>query len=725
MEDLTKDPAVVEISISPKGWKTPPLLKDLKQDLTDATTASENQKTKIDGWLDNLHVTGSAVPKTPKGSSSVQPKLIRKQAEWRYAALSEPFLAAEDLFDIQPVTWEDVESARQNKLLINNQINTKLDKVQFIDSYIRAAVDEGTIIVRLGWENIEEIEEVEKPIIEYQPNPEMAEVFQQIGQLKQENPTGYEYEVPEELKEAFEMSQEAGVPLEPNIIDFEMVEEPKTVKNAPTLEVCDYRNITIDPSCQGNFEKAQFVIYSFETSLSELRKENRYENLDEINAEANSPLSDPDHESAGVRGDFNFSDDARKRIIAYEYWGFWDYDGSGIAKPFVSTWVGNTQIRLEESPYPDKKLPFVVVPMLPVRNSVYGEPDGALLIENQKIIGAVTRGMIDVMGKSANGQMGMRKDALDATNRRKFQLGKDYEYNAGVDPRMGFYMHTYPEIPQSAGLMLQMQNQDAEAMSGVKGFASGISSDGLGEVATGIRGALDAASKRETGILRRLAQGMQEIGRKIISMNAEFLDDKEIIRITNENFIAIRRDELAGNFDLRVDVSSLEEDNVKAQELSFMLQTMGPNGDQMITMKILTKIAQLRKMPDLANEFRNYQPEPDPMQEQLQQLEMAKLQAEIAKIESETQENGANAQLDMAKAGTEQAKARQMSSQSDLSDLDFVEQESGVKQEREKELYGEQARSNALLEDKKHQNKLTEKRTDAIAKYMAGKNTSK
>ena len=142
-------------------------------------------------------------------------------------------------------------------------------------------------------------------------------------------------------------------------------------------------------------------------------------------------------------------------------------------------------------------------------------------------------------------------------------------------------------------------------------------------------------------------------------------------------------------------------------------------------MKILTKIAQLRKMPDLANEFRNYKPEPDPMQQQLQQLEMAKLEAEIAKIQSEIQENGAEAQLDMAKAGTEQAKARQLSSGADLSDLDFVEQESGVKQEREKELYGEQARSNAILEDKKHQNKLTEKRTDAIAKYMAGKNTSK
>jgi hypothetical protein len=49
---------------------------------------------------------------------------------------------------------------------------------------------------------------------------------------------------------------------------------------------------------------------------------------------------------------------------------------------------------MEENPFPDKKLPFISVQYLPTRKSIYGEPDGALLEDNQKIIGAVTRGMI-------------------------------------------------------------------------------------------------------------------------------------------------------------------------------------------------------------------------------------------------------------------------------------------------------------------------------------------
>lgn len=721
MEELTTKPDVEEVQIKPDGWKKPPGLKDLKQDLTDATTAHDRQKGKIQGWLDNLHVTGSAKINTPKGSSSVQPKLIRKQAEWRYAALSEPFLAAEDMIDIQGRTWEDVESARQNKLLINHQLSTKIDKVKFIDDYIRAAVDEGTIIVRVGWEFEEREISKEVPEITFRPNPQMAPLYQELDAMQQDNPTGYQYEVPEELKAAHLRVQESGMPLEP-IKTGGMVTEKtkKTIVNNPTVEVCDYRNVVIDPSCRGDFSKAQFVVYSFETSKSELRKEDRYENLDDINAENSSPLGDPDHDSDD-NTDFNFSDDARKRIVAYEYWGYWDYDGSGVAKPFVCTWVGDTMIRLEESPYPDGKLPFVVVPMLPVRNSVYGEPDGELLIDNQKIIGAVTRGMIDIMGKSANGQMGVRKDALDATNNRKFQQGRDYQYNGGVDPRMAFYMHTYPEIPQSAQYMLDLQNMDAESMTGVKSFNSGISSNGLGDVATGIRGALDAASKRETGILRRLSRGMSDIARKIIAMNQEFLEDEEIIRVTNETFVAIRRDALAGDFDLKTDVSSLEEDNVKAQELAFMLQTMGPNGDPMIAMKILTKIARLRKMPDLAKDFENYQPQPDPIGEQIRMMELEKLRAEIAQIQGKAQESQSDVQLNMAKANESMAKAGQIKADADLKNLDFVEQESGVKQEREKELYGEQARSNERLEAFKHDLKVTEKRGELLQEYLSSK----
>ena len=476
----------------------------------------------------------------------------------------------------------------------------------------------------------------------------------------------------------------------------------------------------IDPSCLGNLKKAKFVIYSFDSSLSQLKKDGKYKNLDKINVEDNSILGTPDHSSDGTQN-FNFNDKPRKKFVVYEYHGYWDIDGTGLVKPFIAAWVGNTLIRMEESPFPDKELPFVVVPYLPVRRSSYGEPDGALLEDNQKIIGAVTRGMIDIMGKSANGQTGVRKDALDITNRRKFDKGQDYEFNANVDPRQGIFMHTFPEIPQSAQFMLLQQNQEAESLTGVRSFSQGVSGQSLGDVAAGVRGALDAASKRELGILRRLSNGIIQIGRKIISMNAEFLSEEEVVRVTNDKFVTVRRDDLAGSFDLKLSISTAEEDNNKAQELAFMLQTMGNNMDPELSKMILSDIARLRKMPDLAHKIETYQPQPDPIQQQMQQLQLELLQAQVANEQAKAMQGNSTAELNMAKVGTEQVKQGDIKSATDLKNLNFVEQESGVTQERNLQSIGEQARSQGQLKVLDHGMEREKMKHDLLKEYIRAK----
>jgi hypothetical protein len=690
-----RDPGTAPTGLT--KWANPPKLLDLKQDFQDARMVHSRQETKINGWLDNLNVTGKAKVEVPAGNSSIVPKLIRKQAEWRYAALSEPYLSTDDVFKVEPVSWEDREAAQQNKLVLNNQFNTKINKVSFIDKLIRTCVNEGTAIVRVGWDFQEETYQATVPTVQYVVDPSFKPTIQYILQLKQESPSQYQTDVPDELKTAAEMSVEQNQAIRPVVTGQEQVTKTRTIKNTPTVEVCDYHNIVIDPTCMGDIKKAGFSVYSFESSLSQLKKDGKYKNLDQINVTNNGPLGQPDHNATEGSAAFQYSDQPRKKIVVHEYWGYWDIDGTGMTKPIVAAWVGDVMIRLEENPYPDKCLPFVIIPYLPVKDSIYGEPDGVLIEDNQKISGAVTRGMIDIMAKSANGQTGMRKDMLDAVNKKKWQEGKDYEFNGNIDPRVGVHMHTYPEIPQSAGMMLQLQNMEAESLTGVKSFSQGVSGNALGDVAAGVRGALDAASKRELGILRRISAGIVEIGHKFISMNAEFLEPEEVVRVTNEEFIKVRRDDLPGNFDLKLGVSTAEEDEKKAQELAFMLQTMGNNMDPEMTRMILSDIARLRKMPDLAKKIEMYQPQPDPLVQQKMQLEIALLQAQIATEQAKAASLGASAQLHAVKAGTEVAKQDHLKADTDQKNLDFVEQESGVHQERALQQTAEQAKSQGQL----------------------------
>jgi hypothetical protein len=359
-------------------------------------------------------------------------------------------------------------------------------------------------------------------------------------------------------------------------------------------------------------------------------------------------------------------------------------EGNGKLVPIVATWIGDVIIRMEMNPFPDEKIPLVVVPYLPVKRDIYGEPDAELLEDHQKIQGAVTRGMIDLLGRSANSQHGFAKGMLDPLNRRRYEEGKDYEFNPSTPPNQGIYEHKYPELPQSALLMLQMMNQDAEALTGVKSFSGGLSGEAYGKVATGIRGVLDAASKRETAILRRLAKGLAKIGQKFISMNAEFLSEEEVVRVTNDLFVMVRREDLKGNFDLKVDISTIEEDNAKAQDMGFMLQTIGPNAGPEIMLMILADIAELKRMPKLAQKLRTFKPQPSPEEQMLRQLEMQKLQMEVAVMQSQIELN--------------KAKAAQALSMKDRTDLEFVEQETGTNHAREMEKQQAQSRGNQMLE---------------------------
>lgn len=688
------------------GWANEPSLQILKQDFESSKPAHDLQQGKIDNWVNQLQVKGKAKPVKVKGRSAVQPKLIRRQAEWRYSALSEPFLGTKKLYSVSPATFEDEFAAKQNELVINHQFRTKLNKVNFIDSYVRATVDEGTSIVRVGWKRHTKTVKKTVPVWEHYEMrvEEEAAILQSALEMAESNPRIYDEQTAPAVKAAVDYYRESGTATTAVQVGERVVTEELVIENRPDLELMNPANVYIDPSCGGDFSKAMFVIFSFETSRAELQKETgRYRNLDRVNWEGNSPMTDSDHQTS-TPSDFGFNDAARKRVVAYEYWGFFDVEGDGNLVPFVATWIGDTVIRMEENPFPDEKLPVVVTTYLPVKREVYGEPDAEMLEDNQAILGAVSRGMIDSMGRSANGQQGFARGMLDPLNRRRFDNGEDYEFNPNLTPNAGVIDHTYPELPQSAMLMLQLQNQEAEALTGVKSFSGGLSGSSYGDVATGIRGVLDAASKREMSILRRLVSGIVDIGNKIIAMNSAFLSEKEVVRITNSKFVTVKREDLKGNFDLTVDISTAEVDEAKAQDLGFMLQTLGPNMDPSITMTILAEIAALKQMPVLAENLRTWKPQPDPVAEEMKQMELEKMRLELAVLQSEVALNQARAQKDLAIV--------------DQANLDFVEQESGTKHAREVDKQKAQARGNQSLEITKAMTKATkegEKRPDLEA----------
>ena len=315
--------------------------------------------------------------------------------------------------------------------------------------------------------------------------------------------------------------------------------------------------------------------------------------------------------------------------------------------------------------------------------------------------------MIDLLAKTSAGQTGFAKGTMDQVNMHKYRNGQDFEFNSNQNPQFSIFTQNFPNIPESAPFMLQMVNNDSESLTGVRAFAgTGSGSVNLGQTAEAVRTATDAATKREIGIVRRLGSGMVKVARKFLMMNAMFLEDEEVVRITNENFVTIKRDDLKGDYDLRINISTPEEDSSKSQNLSFILQTLGNNLPPEIPIKIMAKIVKLHKLPDLAHYLETWEPQPDPMQEALKELEIAKLRAETALLNAQAREADAKSFVQQAKVGVEQARAGQMQSQTDKNNLDFYDKANGIDHERAKELQQQKLDTDIVKDTLKNQNQL-------------------
>mgnify|MGYP003466649846 FL=1 len=613
------------------------LLNKLKSDMKAADILRLEWFNKISDYRNQTF--GRPYGNEIKGKSQIVSQDIRKQLEWMIPSLADPFLSSPDIIKCNPITWEDVPSARQNELLLNTQFCRKFPRYNFLMKSLKVLAMEGTLVVQTGWD--------------------------------------YEDEEVEEMVETVVIDPESGE----EMIIMAKQKVTKVKKNQPTAVVCRNEDIYIDPTCMDNMDKCQFVIHRYETDLSALRADGRYKNLDKVEKHEGQVRDNGYYPQDHTY--FTFEDKARKKMVMYEYWGNYDVNEDGIAEPIVCSWIGNTVVRLQSNPYPDKKPPFIVVPFNAVPFQIYGDSLASVIGDNQKVKTAIIRGVIDNMAQSNNGQVGMKKGSLDIANRKKFLQGNNFEYNGD---KGDFWQGSYNQIPGSAFDVMTLMNNEIESQTGVKSFSGGITGSALGSTATGARGALDATATRRISLVRNIAENLiKPLMRKWMSYNAEFLEAEEIVRITNEEFIPIKRDDLTGNIDIDISISTAEDNNAKSQELSFLLQTLGNTMPFEMTQMIIAEIAKLSRMPDLEKRIRDFKQEPDPAAQQMQQAEMERLALENQKLQSEIVRNNARAgedeidiQLKMQKAQVEAAKARKLGSEADMTDLDFLLKNDGI-----------------------------------------------
>jgi hypothetical protein len=677
-------------------WSSEPKWSDLHEDYTKAYSHHSVFLAKLEQYRETM-VGGPEIP-VRQGKSNVRPLVARKNAEWTYSQLEEPFLSTPDLVRLHPRTGEDGPAAEQCELLQNYYLNVWVDKVPLVGGIVRSVVDDGTVIVKNGWNT--EKEKYKTMVSE----PVYADAKQSIDLMNNMVESGVMS--PEKRQAMIDEGQrmiigEAQVE----------VERYRIIKNHPTHEVCDLTSVVIDPTCRGSLSDANFVIHEYDTDYSILMKDKYdpetgygfYKNLDAIDFK--SDWEDRNQYSTEGEQSFVFSDKARKKVKIREYWGYWDIIGDGSKVAIVASWIGEILVRLEKNPFPHGKLPFSSTTYMPVRDEFYGEPNAHLLKDNQDAIGKATRVYQDVASTRAVGQRLVASNTFESEYEwSNFESGNDARYTPNLDIDRAIKHNPVDPIDPAIFQIIQIQQQEAESLSGTSTYNKGLDSGTSGS-ATGIRTASDSMGRRELSLLRRMSsQLFKSMIRQSIANTQAFASDEEVVRITNREHITIKRSDIQGEFDLIVDVSTPAKNAEIANDLSFIAQTLGDSVDVKVKNMILGDILRLKQRPDLAEQIENFEPQTSEAQMQMEsmqlenvQLENQLLQMKIAEMNkgiedtnSKIQERyhkGADIDADIrlkdAKAKEHGARSEYYDIQKDLGDQRYLDEHSGSRRSRE------------------------------------------
>lgn len=658
------------------------VLQQLQSDYRSAKVYSSQWVTKINQWKSEYN--GDPYGNEVKGKSQIVARDIKKYSSWLNPAIIDPFVSTPDIIKCDPTLPSSVQSAKSCELVLNTQFCRQFNRFNFLSKALKVLDTEGTCVVKTGWEYREEIRSirrlVEVPLLDENKEP----IIDNNGNV---------------------------------ITDTQEVvsDEVIAIHNRPTAMVCRNQDIFLDPTCLGDFDRCQFIVHRFETNMSALKIKGLYKNLDKIQLSMDYSYQ---REALG----FKFEDEARKSFIVYEYWGNYDLDGDGIAEPIVCSWVGNILIRLDNNPFPDKKPPFIVCPFLPEPFSLYGESNAEMLSEIQKVKTAIIRGFIDNMASSNNGQIGIRRGALDHANKDRMLKGLNFEYNGSVND---FFVGQFNQLPTSAFNFLQYLTGEAEGLTGVNTYGNNPNYSQMGEHSTS-KGVLDSGNQRKLHVVRNISENLvKPLLRKWLEYNAEFLDDMTTFRITESQFTTIKRDDLYGAIDIDLRISTNEDNQIKASELSFLLQTLGPSEDPTVRYRIMSQIAQLYKMPDLATFLENYQPQPDPLQQALTQAQLENIQAQTYELMTSSDRNVVDSDLKQAKIPVEQAKARQLGANADYRNLEFYNKQQGIDSMTDFTKQQADLESRERMRQMDNETKLAMKQIDYLSNLERSTNNSK
>lgn len=679
-----------------KSERQAAMKKELLDNYKYAKSAKEPINRSIAKWLDVYN--GKLYGNEQDARSKVVVRDVYKTIEALKPNLTEPFIGSPKIIDALPYTAMGEASSMSSEKLLNYQFCTQQDRRSFMNKLADVLAKEGTCWVKNEWKYEDE-----------------------------------EYRTPMTVpREALSMIQDEYEVISDNgdMLDIEVIQVEET-KNEPVLRLCRNEHIFTDPTAECD-DDMQFIIHQYDTDMSDLKSAGVYKNLDQLETKRQTTLLDTslgtlrDTEAIEFGRNVNYrtlGDSARAKITVMEYWGFYDLKGDGIKEPVLIVWDKQTEtiIREEENPMPGKEIPFERAVYIEETFSLWGKALADAMDDGQKIHTAFMRGMIDNSALANNGQKFIMKGGMDQMNFRRMIQGEKHIYT-NQNPAEVIQDGSYNQMPQSMFNMYEMVESQNEGITGITRLNQGLDAGAVSQTATGVSTLTSMSQRRMLDTVRNISNLLRKSLRRQLTYSIEFIDDEDWMRITG---MEKPQGKLGKDFDIKLELITDAMKQTKIGQYNLMLQNMqyiGEGAQFEAGNMILGKYFDLFDEPAIAEMVRNQQPpQPDPMQQQQMQLELAKLQAEVQKLQADAQKTMSEAQVvgaDME--GEMAAKQIEMQGKQQEMQINMMEAQQSLeldatKAEQDMQISNEKAGLDMLLTTKKTDNDimLTREKTEA------------
>lgn len=553
-----KNPSIDDIDKS--------LVTAIQRDISDAENYQEavvlpTVKERYEIYYADKDYYAKKFPRLSKVSSLVSTD-VTDTIEWALPSLIKVFTGGDEVVTVQGVSEEDDKNAEIMQNLLVYQLQRQNRFFPILYNWMKDALITGMGIIKCYWDRKEDYQLLEQSM--------NMRAFQE---LQQQDVKIQSVEGPDEF----------------GILRVTYL-SPYYVKNAPVLENILVSELLYSSDAK-TLDEANFVAHKKKVTMSYLREKEQqgiYANVDQVTPKPLTGILDDDMVEQVIgdnyQGMSQEADDARAEVTLYECYTKIDWDNDGVLEDMIVTIVDDVILRVEPN-YMGRHPFFSISPTKDPHRIWVKRSYAELIGELQDLKVALTRQIVQNIALTNDPKMILAEDAINIDDYVKGRAVIRKKANHAMQD-VAMSMPVNQLSPYTYQFLEYIESQK-ENRTGITRYNQGLDASTLNKTATGISQIMGASTQRLELIARMFAEtGVYELFRFMIGLNQKFIDQKTVIRLTNQE-LAISPDDLQGNFDLVVNagisIASKESTQMMLQSMLTALMQVRAAGIPIVT----------------------------------------------------------------------------------------------------------------------------------------------